>query len=216
MTMKLTIVYDNEAYNKELDADWGFSCLIEACGRRILFDTGASGPILLGNMKKLGIDPRSIDEVFISHSHFDHTGGLSSFLRANPKATTYVPASFRPPAAGNIVSVKEPGQLHPNLFSTGELGGIEQSLAVKVEGELVVIAGCSHPGIGNIMRAASQFGKVSALVGGFHSFSELRLLKELRLVCPCHCTQRKAEIRKAYPLSCVEGGAGKVIEVWPG
>ena len=46
--MKITVVYDNEVREPELQADWGFSCFIEAQGMpQILFDTGASGSILL-------------------------------------------------------------------------------------------------------------------------------------------------------------------------
>lgn len=46
--MKMTIVYDNEVYNKDigLKEDWGFACLIEAKYDTILFDTGTKGRIL--------------------------------------------------------------------------------------------------------------------------------------------------------------------------
>jgi len=64
--MKITIVYDNTAFRKGLQADWGFSALIEVKGRKILFDTGANGRILLSNMEKLEIDPKEIEDVFIS------------------------------------------------------------------------------------------------------------------------------------------------------
>jgi 7,8-dihydropterin-6-yl-methyl-4-(beta-D-ribofuranosyl)aminobenzene 5'-phosphate synthase len=35
-------------------------------------------------MRALDLDPLSIEEVFISHPHADHMGGLSAFLRINP------------------------------------------------------------------------------------------------------------------------------------
>jgi len=76
----------------------------------------------------------------------------------------------------------------------------------------VVVCGCSHPGVGNILKAASQFGPVSALVGGLHGFQEFDLLAGLNLVCPCHCTQHKLEIMTRYPKTAVSGGAGKVLE----
>jgi 7,8-dihydropterin-6-yl-methyl-4-(beta-D-ribofuranosyl)aminobenzene 5'-phosphate synthase len=79
--MKITIIYDNTAFSKNLTPDWGFSCLVEAYDRKILFDTGAKGSILFDNMKKLDIDPSEIDMVFISHDHWDHTGGLPDFLK---------------------------------------------------------------------------------------------------------------------------------------
>jgi len=213
--MKITIIYDNEVYKKGLKSDWGFSSLIEVENTpRILFDTGTNGFILLGNMKKLDIDPNSIDEVFISHSHLDHTGGLSDFLKINRDVKIYVPISFsKPSMAKEVISVSVSIQIHENIFSTGELKGIEQSMVVKTEKGLVVIAGCSHPGVGNILKAASQFGKVYALIGGLHGFREFDLLKDLDLVCATHCTQFKSEIRNLYPKKYIEGGAGKVIQL---
>jgi hypothetical protein len=42
--VKITIVYDNEVWEEGLEADWGFSCLVEADNSpRILFDTGGRG-----------------------------------------------------------------------------------------------------------------------------------------------------------------------------
>ena len=75
--MKASIIYDNTAFRKDLRAGWGFAVLLEAKGKRILFDTGGRGSVLLSNMSKLGIAPKQIDDVFISHAHFDHIGGLS-------------------------------------------------------------------------------------------------------------------------------------------
>ena len=78
--MKIAILYDNTVFLSGLKPDWGFSCLVETHNRNILFDTSSNGSILLENMKKLHIDPLSINEVFVSHPHFDHIGGLSAFL----------------------------------------------------------------------------------------------------------------------------------------
>ena len=212
--MRITLIYDNEVYKEGLEADWGFSCLVEAENKKILFDTGASGRILLNNMEKLKIKPSSIDEVFISHPHFDHTGGLSDFLDKNRNVKIYVPSSFKENLnAKEVIYVKEKIKLHENIFSTGELEGIEQSLCVKTEKGIVVIVGCSHPKVENILKVASQFGKVYALIGGLHGFKDFDLLNDLKLVCPCHCTQHKSEIKSLYSEKYVEGGAGKIIEI---
>ena len=100
--MKITIIYDNTAWDNNLTCDWGFSCLVEAHGKIILFDTGAKGNILFDNMRKLDIDPHKIDEVFISHGHWDHTGGLLDFLKKN-QIKVYIPASCT--GTGNAVNI---------------------------------------------------------------------------------------------------------------
>lgn len=236
--MKVTIIYDNEvwprepeaewgyaaylkacslpeylAQKKSLVADWGFSCLVEAGGRKILFDTGARGAVFLHNLGILRIKPAELQEVFISHGHWDHTGGLKDFLSCN-KATVYLPASCPPPVgAGKIIRSKGAWQIYENIYSTGELAGIEQSLVVKTERGLVVVVGCAHPGVGSILEAAAQFGKPLALIGGLHDFAEFELLNDLELVCPVHCTRFKTLIKSLYPEKCVEGGAGRVIEI---
>jgi 7,8-dihydropterin-6-yl-methyl-4-(beta-D-ribofuranosyl)aminobenzene 5'-phosphate synthase len=211
--MKVTIIYDNEAAREGLEADWGFSCLVEVYGKKILFDTGADGSILISNMKKLDIDPKVVEEVFISHSHWDHMGGLYDFLRIN-KVRVYIPWSCqKPPGALEVIKVKEPIKIYENIFSTGELQNIEQSLVVKTEKGLVIIAGCSHPGVKNILEAASDFGDPKMLIGGLHGFSEFDLVENLELICPTHCTQFKSEIRSRYPEKYISGGAGKIIEI---
>jgi 7,8-dihydropterin-6-yl-methyl-4-(beta-D-ribofuranosyl)aminobenzene 5'-phosphate synthase len=212
--MQITILYDNDVYTEGLQADWGFSCLIDIENTpRILFDTGTNGSMLLSNMEKLNIDPTTIDEVFISHAHFDHVGGLSAFLNVKSDVTIYVPASLRGIwGVKEVVSVSEPLKIHENVFSTGEIDHIEQSMAVKIDEGIVIIAGCSHPRMAHILKAASQFGKIHAIVGGLHGFSEYDLFKDLELICPTHCTQHKAEIKALYPKKYTDGGVGKIIK----
>jgi len=211
--MKVTIIYDNETWQPGLMADWGFSCLVEEDGRRWLFDTGAKGAVLLFNMENLGLDPQAFTDIFISHAHWDHVGGLPDVLRLNRYARVYLPQSYAEvPEAGRVVRVQDPGPLSGNFFSTGELPGAEQSLVVKTKRGLAVVCGCSHPGVGAILEAASRFGRVSALMGSLHGFQEYEILKNLELVCPCHCTQHQAEIMERYPKTAVGGGAGRVLE----
>lgn len=213
--MKVVIIYDNSTYRKDLQANWGFSALVEVENTpKILFDAGADGKILLSNMEKLGVNPLSIDEVFISHSHFDHVGGLSTFLNQNREVKVWAPSSLRGVKnAKKAITIEGPTEIHSGIYSTGELEGIEQALAVKTSKGIVLIVGCSHPYMGNILKAAQQFGKLSGIIGGLHGFSELALLSDLELICPTHCTQHKEEIKKRYPQKYIEGGAGRIIEI---
>jgi len=213
--MKITIVYDNEVKKVALRADWGFSALIET-GKDppILFDTGADSSILLHNMNELGIDPKDIATIVISHAHGDHTGGLIDILKANKDAELYIPVSFHTNVIGRkITVVKEAIQIAEDVFSTGELEGVEQSLALRVDKGIFVVAGCSHPGVGNILKAAARFGKVYGIAGGFHGFRDFKILGELSLIYPCHCTQHKKKIKELFEDKVVECGAGLVIEL---
>lgn len=213
--LKVTILYDNTTCRSDLTADWGFACLVEAYGKTILFDTGAKGPILLDNMKKLNIDPSSIEDVVISHGHWDHTGGLVDFLQKFNDVRLFVPSSFAVPphAAREVISVHKSIEIADNIYSTGELKGIEQSLVVTTESGVATIVGCSHPGVKEIVNSASTHGNVFALIGGLHGFNEFGIVKNMGLVCATHCTQHIPEIRSLYPEIFVEGGAGRLIEL---
>lgn len=213
--MKITIVYDNETMKEGCGADWGFACMVEVeKGQNLLFDTGAKGSLLINNLQKLGFDPSTLSTIFISHPHWDHTGGLSALLKVNKTATVYLPSSCPlPPGAAQVVSVEAHCQIQENVFSTGELQNMEQSLVVKTKEGLVLVTGCSHPGVRSILKAASVFGKPYALLGGLHGFREVELLEDLKLVCPCHCTQYKSEIKASHPEKFTECGVGKILEI---
>jgi 7,8-dihydropterin-6-yl-methyl-4-(beta-D-ribofuranosyl)aminobenzene 5'-phosphate synthase len=77
--------------------EWGYSALVEADGKKILFDTGANPDIVLKNAAALGIELSDVEDVVVSHHHDDHTGGLLSLRRAlmvkNPNAMSRVHVS---------------------------------------------------------------------------------------------------------------------------
>ncbi|MBC2711386.1 MAG: MBL fold metallo-hydrolase [Desulfosarcina sp.] len=207
----LTIIYDNVVWNKALTPDWGFSCLVETPEQTLLFDAGANGRILLENMKTLKLAPEMVDTVFISHAHWDHTGGLDDFLRLNP-VHVFIPASCPvPPHAAKVTRVGSGVKIGEGLYSTGELGGIEQSLVIEKDERAVVVAGCSHPGVDAILNAASGIGKVAMLIGGLHGFNDFHLIEDLDHICPAHCTQYIEEIKHRYPDKYIAAGAGRII-----
>jgi len=215
--MKITVVYDNKVLRRGFKAGWGFSSLIDD---DILFDTGGDGVALLHNMKELDINPRDIKAVVLSHGHGDHTGGLLDLLEKNQNLSVYALLSFytalknQIPAKTKLVEVREPMQIREDVFTTGGLGTYikEQSLICLDERGIFVITGCSHSGVHNIINAASKFGEVYGIVGGFHGFSDFDVLKNVKLISPCHCTSYKRELARAFPKQYVRCGAGLVIE----
>lgn len=211
--MKITILYDNTTFQVGLKADWGFSALIEFNGKRILFDTGGNGEILLDNMEKLNINAKTIDTVFISHNHFDHIGGLSAFLNKNNDVKLYAPSTFR-----GVKNVREleyiakTKEIFENIYTTGELDDIEQSLIFKTKKGLIIIVGCSHPEIEQILDVAKKYGKPYALIGGFHGFNNFPILKKVSFFSPTHCSEYIKEIKSLYPQKYIKGGVGKIIK----
>lgn len=73
-----------------LTAEHGFSVLVTVtkAGRehRFLFDAGISPDGVAENMRRLDIDPGSIEAIVCSHGHFDHTTGIDGLVRAVGRA----------------------------------------------------------------------------------------------------------------------------------
>ena len=215
--MKLTIVYDNKLYRKDigLKSDWGFSCLIETKHNVILFDTGTNGKILLENMKILGIDPHCINKIVISHEHHDHNGGLKALTPFLCNIELYRLAKESPTENMHLISVERSWDITEGVYTTGIIKGNidEQSLVLKGEKGWYVLTGCSHPGLEKILHIARHIGDVVGIIGGLHGFKNFSVLEGLDLICPCHCTAYKKEIRMAFPNFYSDCGVGKIIDL---
>jgi 7,8-dihydropterin-6-yl-methyl-4-(beta-D-ribofuranosyl)aminobenzene 5'-phosphate synthase len=93
--LKITVLVTNLAGDPYAgDGEWGYSALVEADGRKILYDTGLSADMVLRNAKALKIDLSDVEEVVLSHNHYDHVGGLMTLRRElskiNPRAMSRV------------------------------------------------------------------------------------------------------------------------------
>ncbi|MEZ0345552.1 MAG: MBL fold metallo-hydrolase [Infirmifilum sp.] len=200
----LKILYDNDRVDERLFSSHGFAALLRVGETGILFDTGGNPGVLLYNMGVLGVSPNSISTVVISHNHWDHTGGLSALLSINPALKVVMPGTTSPnfPPGVRLVGPFE-ARYKDTLI-------LEQALAVETGRGVVLLVGCSHPGVDKLVEAAKNLGegKVSAVVGGFHLVESrdeevvatARRLLELGVeeLVPCHCTGRRAtEILRA-------------------
>jgi 7,8-dihydropterin-6-yl-methyl-4-(beta-D-ribofuranosyl)aminobenzene 5'-phosphate synthase len=269
-----------------LHAEHGFSMLVTIQQgeerSHIVFDTGMSPDGMSSNMRRLGIDPKDVEVVVLSHGHFDHTTGLDGFIRAvgrpnipvvvHPLLWTrrriaipgvepiVIPTLSRRALEGagfDIIESRQPSLLFKDsVLITGEVartsgfetgmpfheadhgGGWEpdplilddQALVVNVrDAGLVILTGCGHAGIVNIVRHAQQLtgiDRVHAVVGGFHLNGPLfapvipptvDALAALApdVIVPAHCTGRDAAnaIAARLPDAYIQNSVGTRYEL---
>lgn len=248
---------------KDLCVERGLSLLIRMDGKQILFDTGVRGGFAQ-NAQVLGMDLAAIDLAVISHHHYDHGGGLKTFLEANQKAKVFLrtskteqfffvdhwglvkrpiglDASLFQQHPDRFVFVNHFTEITPNVFVLTDIEknhpvprgsrhlymqdghrrrrddfSHELMLVIFSKRGLVLLSGCSHHGILNMIEATmAQFPgeTIRAVIGGFHlidrpkpesmagtpeAIGELgrKLLDyPVDMIYTCHCTGLKA-----YPI----------------
>ncbi len=232
----ITILYDNYVFTKGLKTDWGFSCILKGKEKTVLFDTGTKGDLLLENFEKLKVNPKDVEIVVISHNHGDHIGGLLPFLGKNSEVSVYLPPSCSDQLVRKVVTTEAqvvrtdaPIEICKGVHLTGPMGDqiIEQSMIVDTAEGSVVVTGCAHPGIVEIVRKSKAIlpKDVHLVFGGFHlpqkSDVELRqIIRELRKLGvkkagATHCTGDRAiqMFKQAYGPDFVQMGVGRTLKI---
>jgi len=228
----MKIVFDNYNKTKSCKSLWGFSIYLEKYN--LLFDTGSNGRILLHNIKELNVDINTIEYIFLTHSHWDHIGGLDSILELNPNITIFAPSSLPVHLLQDLKTLckeiilcdEKPKKLFSNLFTTGLLGKRmkEQSLIID-DDKPIVISGCGHYGIKKIVEKSRHIiGKnITTAIGGFHMFDRneeeiLISIKELKSigvkqVVPTHCSGDLAIklYKEHFQDKYIQGGIGELL-----
>lgn len=173
------VVYDNYVKIPGLKPDWGYSIVIDGLEKKILFDTGTKPDIFESNFRKMGLDATKIDIVVLSHEHGDHTGGLPAFAAMKTNIPVIIPHSFSEEFKEKMVGLglipllaDAPAMICENLYTSGEFDFPlpEQALVLNTKKGLVVMTGCSHPGIVEMLKKIkSSFNKnIYMVFGGFH------------------------------------------------
>ncbi|MCU0460092.1 MAG: MBL fold metallo-hydrolase [Bacteroidales bacterium] len=230
----VTVIYDNYVHTAGMEPDWGYSIVIEGLDKTILFDTGTKPGIFRSNFEKTGLDASAIDLVVISHEHYDHVGGLPAFAKMKTGIPVIIPHSIKPAIIESMSSsgfmpllVKDAGMICQCLYTSGEFDFeiAEQCLVLDTRDGLVVMTGCSHPGIVRMLKEIKEtFGKnIVSVFGGFHLMNKseremegiIAEMKALGIVrCGAtHCTGEKQieMFRKAFGDNYFDLGAGNRI-----
>lgn len=252
--MIIKCLIENTTLLDDYATEHGLCLYIETNHHKLLFDFGAS-PLFVKNAKALDVDLAMIDTGILSHGHYDHGGGLKSFLRINDFAKVCVnkyafDKHYSQREDNNIVDIGIDNSLIENerIYYAGNsfrmdhelfvfsdidekilvpIGNAlmltelseetfvpdqflhEQNLIITISGKTVLIAGCAHRGILNIVnRAAAHIGKMpDVVIGGFHLYSRhlsycetdervkelgTALLKTKAKYYTCHCTGKEA------------------------
>ena len=259
MKTRITILCENLVGRLVGAGEHGFSAFIETDQGNYLFDTGG-GRFIVANSLTLNKDLKSIRKIFLSHGHYDHTGGLSEVLKVKGKVDVHAhPHVF----LDRIAVLKEEGretkrfigirykkryleslganfifntdftEVEKGLFLTGEVprktsfekpdprlfsetDGTtthdlfldDQSLILDTEKGLVVILGCAHSGMINILNhiiGKTEKEKFHAILGGTHldfltpeqleeSIKSLKKM-EVKKIGVSHCTGMRAAFR---------------------
>ena len=237
--VRAQVLFNSEAVLSGLSTGWGLSFLLDD---RILFDTADNPENLLGNMKRLKIDPFLIDTVIISHDHWDHTGGLTGLLKINPKMRIYICSGYTREFAEKTAEYKDRlilsdklTKITENVFLTGKFDGTykgknmpEQAVIVRQGNLLTVLTGCAHPGIVYMLRMIKKMfpgDKINSIFGGFHLLDKdekvidiiIEKFRQMGImsVGPTHCSGLYAQeaFKKEYKDAYVELPAGAVVMV---
>ena len=235
--IQITIIYDNVPYKQGLRTDWGFSCLVEGLDKTILFDAGRYDDIFLSNLSKLNLDLNRIDELFLSHDHPDHVGGVMKVLDARPDINISLVESFPwgfkkaiGKGGGQVRETDCPCTISAKCLSTGEMNSAvknEQALIIPTDQGSIILTGCAHPGVVDIVEQTKTITRQDILLvaGGFHLLMDdassirkkAQRLKQLgvRNVAPSHCTGGEAIgiLAEVFGNRFLESGVGRVLTV---
>ena len=223
--VRLIVLNDNRP-GPGLENKWGWSLFIESGSANILFDADTSPSVLCSNAEKLGVDLSTVAFAVLSHEHWDHYGGMPCVATARPGLTVYVPPGLHLWARDlplRLVENRSGLKISNEYALTRPLrAGIlmEHALAVRVGPRIIVVVGCSHPGVDRLALEAVRMTGLKPLlvIGGFHGPSKDQLDRLAQIsdyIAPAHCSGEEAYryVEDKYPDKLVPVRTGSVLEI---
>ena len=244
--MELSVLVDNNSKAGScLISEHGLSFFIEDYDTKLLFDCGTTDAFIK-NAYNMQVDLANVTDIVLSHSHFDHVGGLMR-LQSLYRKFEYVgidfpakniiahPDVFKPKDSNildneafhlskdemdkffNLILTNKPMPITHKLMYLGEIprpqnvtsdySPDESALVYKSEDGLVIISGCSHSGIDNIIEHAKSvtgINRINTVIGGLYLINkeeeEINRLgvylrnQNVQRIFPCHCTDLEEKI----------------------
>lgn len=133
--MRMINLIENTSGAKGCLFEHGLSFYMETKKHKVLVDTGASDAFI-HNAKILGIDLAKVDMVILSHGHYDHSGGILSFVKMNPNAKIYMQKN----AAGDYYHKNEILEkyigIDKEILKLSQVVWVEENLKIDDELEL--------------------------------------------------------------------------------
>ncbi len=143
MKVEILILVENSTPVPKFQGEYGFAALVTVDGKSFLFDTG-SKEALLKNALLAGVDLAQINDLVISHGHFDHTGAVVQFLQTGTNKRIYAHSNIFVPRyvllgerqrdngarfkeqeirsnGAELIVTDEFTEIYPSVFVTGEI-----------------------------------------------------------------------------------------------
>ena len=130
--MKIISLLENTTHRDGLGTEHGLSLYVETGTHKILFDMGQTD-LFYANAQALGVDLTAVDLAILSHGHYDHGGGLATFLEVNRHAPVYLHRdAFLPRfnAKGAYIGLDPALRDHPRLRFTGDRTDLDEGLTL--------------------------------------------------------------------------------------
>jgi len=163
-------------FDRMCHACHGYSVLVTARAgddvRTVLFDVGPHGPLWLANAGRLGVRLADIDTVFLSHWHFDHSGGIPEVVAAIAAARSL---------AGLSAPVVDLHPDRPDQRGTGAPGrgfvllAPEPSLdEIRAAGADIELHAGPHPLAGGLLWASGEIPRTAEWETGLPGHHTIR------------------------------------------